>query len=954
MKYQKLFAVLAMGLLPLLAECKELITNRDFSKAVNGIPAGWSFRTNPTKPQFKLVPAKGKEPAYITVKTTSKNGRASIQFAKRVKIPAGAKITLSGEYRTGTIVFGKGGSVFVSSQYRHKANNSSQPSFWINANLKPSDKWTKFSVTQRARYDVESFSVNASNWVCQGEVSWRNFSLKVEMPSNKPDANGTFAWREAENLEKIQPCNNWGANISADYFSGKGGVAFKEGKKLVWNFQIPPVTDPVTLFSKPRTWYLWARVYGYLGSPRIMIYRNDRFMSFVDTPANEKTNKKGEYAGPGTYTWVLCGKFTTTGGAQRIELSPKKRMFVDALLLTDDSKYAPVKYEARSMKQAPFQDITTTNMIKAEYVNEGISDTITLPISFRIGGKNKIIPNNQKPGIFHFSLPDYVKVEGVTSHWAGTDWNRPSRWGKKFLTWKKTGSRVAGGKKFNDYQAELYFLSGNQYLVFVKADKKAFRKYKDSLCEYYLESNGEKQMKESIVLKHVAIKPAKPFKRIYVGPSYVPFYMMYRSYPNVFTNMKAAGLNYMGCWFEPWTDKDFFAGFRDKAYANNFMITVVVEQYRGFTKKHIATGIDGKQLLNGVSGHGTKILSLAMDENDEPIRGTLERTRLAAATGVTVEYDDEMTNVLWDIIDYSPEVKALFREWLEKNRKGVAYKDPVEIVRNKKTDRKMYDHWVDFKCSRLAYWYSLYRKAFDEGLAQFKGKYPAHLKPRLLTCIQGPLYLPDGTPCTAETVKESNYLDYRLINKYCDLIQMMSYTYKGVRESATPGDKMELYNNYLGKNNTVPILLAGGYGTETSPEDKVMLKYQVWDTLMQKPKLIIFYAGATLFNAPTLAPVTEAIRVAGPYEDFFVDGKKYTAVKGGKPYLRLKALSLGKKVLLYAANYANPVGRQESVTFPTAPKKVIECSTGKSVPVKGKGFSFNFKSDRGKLFLVEF
>ena len=32
MKYQKLFAVLAMGLLPLLAQSKELITNRDFSR----------------------------------------------------------------------------------------------------------------------------------------------------------------------------------------------------------------------------------------------------------------------------------------------------------------------------------------------------------------------------------------------------------------------------------------------------------------------------------------------------------------------------------------------------------------------------------------------------------------------------------------------------------------------------------------------------------------------------------------------------------------------------------------------------------------------------------------------------------------------------------------------------------------------------------------------------------
>ena len=281
--------------------------------------------------------------------------------------------------------------------------------------------------------------------------------------------------------------------------------------------------------------------------------------------------------------------------------------------------------------------------------------------------------------------------------------------------------------------------------------------------------------------------------------------------------------------------------------------------------------------------------------------------------------------------------------------------EPEQIVRDRKKNPAMYRHWVDFKCSRIAYWYSLYRKAFDEGVAIAKanGKYSAAMKPEMFTCVQGLIVGRDGKPCTAEEVKESGYLDYRLLGKYCDVIQMMSYTYGGVKESAMPGDKMELYNNYTGKNNTAPILLAGGYGTEIAPENKVMLKYQVWDCLMQKPQIIVFYAGATLFNAPTLAPVVDAIRIARPYEDFFVDGTKYTGMKAGSKRVRLKALQLGKKVLVYATNYDNLTGPQETITFPTAPKSVLDCISGKTLSVKAKGFAFDFKASRGKLFLVE-
>ena len=935
----------------LLLSGAEVLTNTDFAKVNNDVPAGWQFQKHPSKPAYQLNPAKDGEPANVTITLKDKPGQGLLMIRRNATYPAGTRFVITGEYRTQDLKFSKGGQILISVNGPCKVGDPKQPKVWLNKTLNPADNWAKFRYSGRLKYPMAYVQLNSGLVNAKGTLQLRNLSIDAKLPSNTPNPKEEWVWREAEDIEKVKMLSNWGQGIEPDYFSGKGGI-FTEKGTINWNFQIPEVTDPKTLFSKERTWYLWARIYGYIDCPRIMIYRNDRFMATADTPGNEKVNKKKEYAGPGKYVWVLCGQFTTKGGLQQLAFKARGRMMLDAVLLTTDGQYAPAKFEAREMKQAPVQDIKTANMIKAEYALEGISDTITLPLSFRIGGKNKIIPNDKKPAVFHFSLPADIQVKGVTSHWAGETWTTPNRWGKKYMTWKKTGTRTVNGKQVNDYEAYLYFLSGNQYIVFLKADPATFRSRKNTICEYYLENNGEKQLKETVELKHIAIKPTTPFKKIYIGPSYVPFGMLYSSYPDLFTNFRNSGLNYMGAWALPWKSQKFDA-FRKQAFENNCMITVVVSQYTGIKKEHIATGIDGKQLTKGISGHGVPVLSLAMTEKDAPIAETLERTRLCASTGVNVEYDDEMTNVLYDTIDYSPAVKKLFREWLEANRKGVAYVEPEQIVKNRAKDPAMYRHWVDFKCARIAYWYSLYRKAFDEGVALAKGKYPADKKPMMFTCVQGMIVGRDGKPCTAEAIKEANYLDYRLLGKYCDVIQMMTYTYEGVKGSAIIGDKMELYNNYTGKNNTAPILLAGGYGTEVAPENKDMLKYQVWDALMQKPKIIVFYAGATLFNAPTLAPVVDAIRIARPYEDFFTDGVKYTGMKAKSARVRLKALSLKNKVLLYATNYDNLTGPMETVTFPAAVKSVLDCTTGKKVTVKGNSFSFDFKSSRGKLFLVE-
>ncbi len=924
---------------------EELIGNRDFSQVSDGVPAGWQYNKQSSEfaPAFKL------EGKVLTMTGSSINcvGGASYHVVKNC--PAGTTITLSGEYKTNALNFGTNGSVFVSSLYRNNQQVFEEPRAWLNAALKPVEEWTAFKETFRLPFATESAQVNLAMNLAEGSVSFRNISLTAEAPRNVYDKSKAYAWREAEDIEKIKQANPFGGEIQ-DYFSGRGGTGSERGK-FDWKFNIPEIVDEETLFAAERIWHVWIRAYGYLDRGRIMIFNNEKFMNYLDVPNNEKYDKNGKYAGPGHYSWLYCGKFSSKGGPQQLSFQPKARMLLDALLLTTDEKYAPVKFEAKNFPQERVIDFSTKHAIKAEYQFEGITDSISLPISFRIGGESLVIPADGKAAVFHFSLPDYIKVDGVTSHWAGESWTG-DRWHDRFLTWKKIGSHMQNIGSFNDYEAYLYYLSSNQYMIFCHADKSGFKPGKKSVCSYYLEHDGETQPVEKILLKHTAIMPTTPFKKIYIGPAYVPLEMMYFSYPEVFKNMSAAGLNYMGSWVDdPWKVKGFDA-FRDAAHANNFMLSCCVPLYTGHKPEHAATGIDGKPILDVIPGHD-RTFTLSMDENDAPIKNTLELTRRCAASGISIEYDDEAYNCMWDIVDYTPKTKQLFQEWLAKNHPQVTYKEPELIVKERMSDKHMYDLWVDFKCSRVNYWYSLYRKAFDQGLAEAKGKYPEHMKPILMTCIQSEIAPRDGGKQTARTTRESNFADYSELNKYCDLIEMMLYTYQGVPQSAKPARAMELYNRYLGRNNTVPILLAGGYGTEVMPENKVMLKYQVLECLMEKPKIIVFYAGATLFNAPTLAPVTEAIRIARPYEEFFVEGQRYTAAKCSAPYVLTRGLKLGGKVLLYAGNYTHPADKAVTITLPGSVKSVLDCESNQEIPVNDSAFDLDFQSSRGRMFLVQ-
>ena len=131
----------------------ELLPNRDFSKSVNGVPAGWTFQKSRSNPVYKLLPAEGKTPASVKI-VTGKNGSGFVTCELLKEFPAGTNVTISGEYRTEDISFSKNGNILTNLVGRFDLKKDKQPRYWLNHFLNPAEKWTKFHTTGRIKSPV--------------------------------------------------------------------------------------------------------------------------------------------------------------------------------------------------------------------------------------------------------------------------------------------------------------------------------------------------------------------------------------------------------------------------------------------------------------------------------------------------------------------------------------------------------------------------------------------------------------------------------------------------------------------------------------------------------------------------------------------------------------------------------------------------------------------------------
>ena len=921
----KKFIVISLAL-PFLLLGNELFLNNNWSNAKkNGSPIGpWHFGTNGS---YKFTPAKNNQLGVVQITPGPKNNSALLTYDGPVKFPAGSTLTVSGQYRTNNFVLGKKGQVLVNIGINFNLPNKA----WMGLFLKPTlGKWTNFSRSKK--FTESATGPFRAYFYAKGEsgnVEFRNLKLSVKSGSSKLNSKKLYAFREGEDVFKklFAIKNNSCSNQKAVY---------GENKPFNWKFRISPVTDEKTLFEKEITYHIWIKNYGYLGNPVITTTLNNKVLSKVKTVANEKTDAKGKYAGPGSFYWQYIGSFKSKGGTYSLSFKAE-RLFMDACLITDDENYQPSNFAAKNVKQNRIVDVTFSNELYAEFSNFGVSSDVSTPVSFRITKPVKVIPLGQKPAIFHFSLPEGVEVLGATSHRATEKWGQPNTWLGRPLKWKKTGQRVLDGIKMNDYQMELYYLCGNQYWWILKVKKNAFKENKRIKAIYYLENGKEKQFPETMYLTMTKVPKATPFKKIYICGGGGEFSGFWNGWQDIFNTSKHSGLNSFGLWGFERGISSAQKEFVQKAKANNIRIFGALSPFWPPIKlapNERAIGKNNKYYKRGQMF----VPALYINENSSAIKEMIAFLKRSAKSGTQgILLDDEWPNQIFDKVDYHPETKKMFQKYCES--KKVKYVDPLTVVNNKKNYPKLYQLWIDFRCERMAFFYKVLRKAYVDNLID-------KTNPIFSCCIQGR----DSSP---SKIKESNFFDYKLLAKHCDIITIMCYTYNYVAQSAQVGNTIDMYNKYVGKKICAPALLSEYEGCEIPENQKIMHKYQLWEALFAQAKLIEYWMSYGMYNPRNLRHIAEGVRQLSKYEDILINGKRVDNIVECSKLLRVRAIQKGKQILVYVANYQHPTSIKSVVKLTLPIKNVTALVNDKAVNVKDNSFIFDSKIERGQLFLVE-
>ncbi|MDD2478937.1 MAG: hypothetical protein PHS31_03500 [Victivallaceae bacterium] len=312
-----------------------------------------------------------------------------------------------------------------------------------------------------------------------------------------------------------------------------------------------------------------------------------------------------------------------------------------------------------------------------------------------------------------------------------------------------------------------------------------------------------------------------------------------------------------------------------------------------------------------------------------------------ASAGYGLTVDDEHTNMLKDSVDYSPKMKKLFAEYIK--TQGLDYVDPISIVNNKKGYPQLYSAWIDFRCKMKVDLYHLYRASYLEGFASSGGKYT----------FGKSMFIPQivKDDSIAKT-KINSFWDYKQLAEHSDYISPMIYTYQGIEGSDIVGNTIKMYHDYIGRKIIAPTLLVGhgGFG-EIPLYQKPMIKYQIFESLMQQSKVIMFWAAPAPMDPLNLQFISDAIRQASPYEDIILNGNS-VKLQTTPEWVRVNALQLNKQILVYVANYRNDVGHKIQVHLPSKAISVLDVETGKNLPLTGSSFETDFRSSRGKLFVA--
>ena len=781
--------------------------------------------------------------------------------------------------------------------------------------------------------------------------------LKVEkLAQNSVMRKGfQYYWREIEDAFKGRTfkVSKWTPVDSNIKYSGRGAGGMNESS-AVWNTNIQAVIDQKTLMPKTVNYYLWLRVYGYSDSPQVSVsYNSDSSRGSIGTfkvKPNERLDASGKYAEPGHFYWQKVGSFTSKGGMTKFELKAHKRFYGDAMLITDDPEYFPQGFEARKVAANnlnSFKILADSEKIyiDASYQTFGATDQFATPLNFWIfaqaGSKNTRAAD--KPAYVYLALPQWLKAVGVISHWA-TEWSKGGTAGKHVL--EKTGTMKIKNKTYDVYRSSTYRLV-SRFRFFVKGIKSSI-KYGTMDKAYFWLVDGENTTgKRSMNIEAVKVKSAPQFKKIFIGPMGGPMATFFRAYPDMPEAMKFCGINMVNTWGSESApgrglisvSKDFIKR------CNTLGISVIDELSPGYkywkVKPQYAVNQQGRQ-----AGHN---LALSMDGSSPYIKefqAGIERIVEAGHSGLTL--DDEVFNSAYDTIDFSDKFIGMFKRHLAEKRPELKFISPEVFIRQKKEYPRLYAEWINYRCSRVTNWYRLYRAAYDAALKKYRsnstfGK--TYFIPVIVNCRNN------------KEAKQRLCFDLKGIMNYCTHVSPMIYTYDGISRSAEVGNGIKTLKKLLDtdRNIVAPTLLAGHRGFGEIPQKNMrMVKYQVYECLINKAPGIFYWFSAGFMNPQVLKQISIVLNATVKYENFFTDGEIVKASVVPKN-LRIDAIKLGGEYMVYVSAYSrgNKAVNAEinipGVSFYSA----VDVETGELLSVSNSSVKVKLDKEYGRMLLLK-
>ena len=944
------FSIIFSIILSISADNINLVKSGNFDNLkTNELQKNWKYINYNTNGELRISQNRPEKGNVLLIKLTSPKDKIWLRQYLKKSLPQGTLVRLSCKYKTNDYLPKRYNSLFLQLTYSGHIKGSPSNRLYLSASPEWKLAEQTFITSEKCYPAISLFAQKGS-----GKIFIREIKVELLKQNSKPNDSHQYFWREAEDCFKARRAtvSKWKPEILK--YSGNGAIS-SDKSELKWKFFTKKIIDQKSLTPKSVKYHLWLRIYGYLDKPLVKVSfydKNNKYQKVTtfQTVPNEKKGADGKYKGPGKFYWQYAGSFITQGGINQLVITPKSRFFADAVFISDDINCRPYEFELKKYSEQKSDSFKTIKneekvFIDTSYSLFGVTDCFVTPLNFWIfpqkGFNTKRTKEN--PAYAYFALPEWLDLKGISSHWASQTHKTPVSAGLLKLT--KVKQKKFDGFTYNVYRTPVYYLY-SWISLFVKGSKGNTPFGQRQKVYFWLEDGDFKNKIRQMSIQAVNLKKnVKQFKNIFIGPM-GGHHNFLQNYPQLPEILKYCGFNIINTWgTEQLASRGQTKQIKSFIKACNRLNISVIDElspgYKYWKEKPVRP-------INRKGEKDKSGLALYLNSESPYIKRMQLGIKNIVRTGISgLTMDDEVFNHANDNIDFSDQTKKLFKIYLKKKHHDLNYIDPLKIVENKHNLKKLYQAWIDFRCSRTTSWYKLYRQAYNEAMTKYSPDSTFGRKYLIPVIVNGRDF---------EKYKRRVCLNLKDIAQYATHISPMIYTYSGIKSSGVTGDSIKRFQTFTGlkKNIITPTLLGGHRGFGEIPYiQRKMVKYEIYESLINQSPGMFFWVTSGTMNPLILEQIMIAIETTVQYENFFVKGKRINVSVTPKA-LKADALKLGNKIVIYISNYKLSKEISATIKLPVSKIiKVIDLETGKSNMFSKDEITVNFNKERGRLLLIE-